>query len=139
MEQWLTRWMLNQVVKAAGQCCQSGRSAVLSNKKNSDNTTLPAKVEGLIYLGDHVRCRMNVAGDDQFIVKVPNNAGEIDYRVGDNIFVGWQANDCRALELAGIWLTLVITKFAQLNYLKRRNQCSLVGNKFRKGRSDVKN
>ena len=30
---------------------------------------------------------MNVAGDDQFIVKVPNNAGEIDYRVGDNIFV----------------------------------------------------
>ena len=74
---------------------------VLSDKKNRDKNTLPAKVEELIYLGDHVRCRMNVAGDDQFIVKVPNNAGEIDYRVGDNIFVGWQANDCRALDLQG--------------------------------------
>ena len=74
---------------------------VLSDKKNSHKNNLPAKVEELIYLGDHVRCRMNVAGDDQFIVKVPNNAGEIDYRVGDNIFVGWQANDCRALDLQG--------------------------------------
>jgi putative spermidine/putrescine transport system ATP-binding protein len=41
---------------------------------------------------------MNVAGDDQFIVKVPNNSGEIDFRVGDNVFVGWQGNDCRALD-----------------------------------------
>jgi len=71
---------------------------VLSQKKTSGKNTLPAKVEELIYLGDHVRCRMNVAGDDQFIVKVPNNAGEIDFRVGDNVFVGWQGNDCRALD-----------------------------------------
>ena len=31
-----------------------------------------AKVKELIYLGDHIRTRVKVCGDDQFIVKVPN-------------------------------------------------------------------
>jgi putative spermidine/putrescine transport system ATP-binding protein len=30
------------------------------------------KIEELIYLGDHIRVRMNVAGNDEFIVKVRN-------------------------------------------------------------------
>ena len=59
---------------------------------------MQGKIEELIYLGDHVRCRMNVAGDDQFIVKVPNNEGQIELAVGNNIFVGWNGNDCRALD-----------------------------------------
>ena len=31
----------------------------------------------LIYLGDHLRTRIHVCGNDEFIVKVPNSAGRI--------------------------------------------------------------
>ena len=57
-----------------------------------------AQVKELIYLGDHIRCRMNVAGDDQFIVKVPNTSGQLGLEIGANLFVGWNTEDCRALD-----------------------------------------
>ena len=57
-----------------------------------------AKIEELIYLGDHIRCRMNVAGDDQFIMKVPNTSGQLGLEIGATLEIGWQNNDCRALD-----------------------------------------
>jgi putative spermidine/putrescine transport system ATP-binding protein len=59
---------------------------------------LPAKVEELIYLGDHMRTRFNVCGHDNFVVKTPNSAGHVHLTVGDNVNVGWLAEDCRALD-----------------------------------------
>jgi putative spermidine/putrescine transport system ATP-binding protein len=50
---------------------------IVSTKKSAAVSTLDARIEELIYLGDHIRCRMNVAGDDQFIVKVPNTSGQL--------------------------------------------------------------
>ena len=41
---------------------------------------------------------MNVAGDDQFIVKVPNTSGQLGLEIGANLFVGWNTEDCRALD-----------------------------------------
>ncbi|MGL6070337.1 ABC transporter ATP-binding protein [Craterilacuibacter sp.] len=60
---------------------------------------LKAKLMEFIYLGDHVRLRMEVAGQSGFIVKVP--VGELDSRwqVGDVMDVGWMARDIRALDL----------------------------------------
>ena len=57
-----------------------------------------AKVLELIYLGDHIRCRMSVHGDDEFIVKVPNNAGHADLRVGTDTEISWRTEDARALD-----------------------------------------
>ena len=57
-----------------------------------------AKVEELIYLGDHIRSRINLAGNDQFIVKVPNAHGHVHLREGDTVSVGWATEDCRALD-----------------------------------------
>lgn len=57
-----------------------------------------AKVLELIYLGDHIRCRMSVAGNDEFIVKVPNSAGHQHLSVGETTTVSWQTQDCRALD-----------------------------------------
>jgi putative spermidine/putrescine transport system ATP-binding protein len=57
-----------------------------------------AKVLELIYLGDHIRCRVAVCGNDEFIVKVPNAHGQISIKRGDDVRVGWQAEDCRALD-----------------------------------------
>ena len=57
-----------------------------------------AKVLELIYLGDHVRTRVEVCGDREFIVKVPNSAGHKHLQVGESVTVGWKTEDCRALD-----------------------------------------
>jgi putative spermidine/putrescine transport system ATP-binding protein len=55
-------------------------------------------VKELIYLGDHLRTRIDVCGNDEFIVKVPNAAGRLKINEGEKITVGWTAMDCRALD-----------------------------------------
>jgi len=55
-------------------------------------------VRELIYLGDHLRTRINVCGNDEFIVKVPNAAGRLKIDKGEKINVGWTPEDCRALD-----------------------------------------
>ncbi|MEQ8356459.1 MAG: ABC transporter ATP-binding protein [Kiloniellaceae bacterium] len=60
--------------------------------------TFEAKVEELIYLGDHIRTRINFAGNDQFVVKVPNAQGHAIINEGGAVRVGWAMEDCRALD-----------------------------------------
>ncbi len=57
-----------------------------------------AKVLELIYLGDHIRCRLNVHGNDEFVVKVPNAAGHKHLVVGETTQITWDAVDARALD-----------------------------------------
>jgi putative spermidine/putrescine transport system ATP-binding protein len=54
-------------------------------------------VEELIYLGDHIRCRISVAGNDEFIVKIPNDAEDKRLNAGETVMMGWHTADCRAL------------------------------------------
>lgn len=63
----------------------------------SVNNNFEATVEELIYLGDHIRARMSVCGNDEFIVKVPNSASHIEMREGSRANIGWLDQDCRAL------------------------------------------
>ncbi|MGD9289612.1 MAG: ABC transporter ATP-binding protein, partial [Desulfobacterales bacterium] len=42
-------------------------------------------VKELIYLGDHIRTRVNVCGNDDFIVKVPNAYGHFSIKRGQQI------------------------------------------------------
>jgi putative spermidine/putrescine transport system ATP-binding protein len=58
-----------------------------------------ARVEELIYHGDHVRTRVHACGCDDFIIKVPNAAGRAQLRAGELIKIGWQVEDCRALDV----------------------------------------
>ncbi|MEO1551384.1 MAG: ABC transporter ATP-binding protein [Pseudomonadota bacterium] len=62
--------------------------------------TVEAHVLELIYLGDHIRCRMRVHGNEDFIVKVPNAAGHTHLSVGEVTNVTWAIEDCRALDAA---------------------------------------
>lgn len=64
---------------------------------DSPNST-PAQVKELIYLGDHIRCRMSVHGNDEFIVKVPNAAGHAMLAKGDTTRITWATEDARALD-----------------------------------------
>ena len=59
---------------------------------------LSARVEELIYLGDHIRIRMTVAGRDDFVVKLRNDGTRCPLKAGDETAVGWLAADCRALD-----------------------------------------
>jgi putative spermidine/putrescine transport system ATP-binding protein len=55
-------------------------------------------VEELIYHGDHTRLRVSACGHDDFVIKVPNAAGHVHLEVGAAIRIGWQIEDCRALD-----------------------------------------
>ncbi len=57
-----------------------------------------AKVEELIYLGDHIRTRVNVCNDDDFIVKIPNASHHASLAKGETVTFGWSVEDCRALD-----------------------------------------
>jgi putative spermidine/putrescine transport system ATP-binding protein len=65
---------------------------------NSGPNQTDAKVLELIYLGDHIRCRLSVSGDDNFIVKVPNAYGHKHLVVGEVTRISWNTEDCRALD-----------------------------------------
>ena len=55
-------------------------------------------VREVVYLGDHLRTRMSVAGNDEFIVKTRNARGATRLRPGEKVLIGWSADDCRALD-----------------------------------------
>ena len=63
------------------------------------SSTVSGIVEELIYLGDHIRSRMNVCGHNDFIVKIPNSANHAELKPGDKVQVGWKAEDARALDV----------------------------------------
>jgi putative spermidine/putrescine transport system ATP-binding protein len=73
---------------------------IVTDKKTRGMSALHGRIEELIYLGDHIRCRMNVAGDDQFVVKVPNTSDKLGLNIGAEVYVGWDTSDCRALDYA---------------------------------------
>ncbi len=61
-------------------------------------SSLEGRVEERIYLGDHLRCRMSVAGNEEFVVKIPNDSGHRRLEVGITPRVGWRTAECRALD-----------------------------------------
>ena len=66
---------------------------------------LDNRVEGLIreilYLGDHLRVVMRVAGNPDFVVKVRNRGQLRPIEPGQTHQVGWAAGDCKALDAVG--------------------------------------
>ncbi|MDF2234282.1 ABC transporter ATP-binding protein [Albimonas sp. CAU 1670] len=61
---------------------------------------VPGTVKELIYLGDHIRVRMEVLGNPEFVVKVPNASRHATLSVGEQTNLSWAADDCRALDAA---------------------------------------
>lgn len=60
-----------------------------------------AEVREVIYLGDHLRTRVFVCGNNEFIIKTPNAKGHPALKRGTTINVGWARDDCRALDAQG--------------------------------------
>ncbi|PSL16553.1 ABC transporter ATP-binding protein [Shimia abyssi] len=60
--------------------------------------TLKAEVMEFIYMGDIFRTRLNVAGNDEFIIKTRNAPDVERLKPGQQIEIGWLPEDCRALD-----------------------------------------
>ncbi|MDU9415176.1 MULTISPECIES: ABC transporter ATP-binding protein [Pseudomonas] len=56
------------------------------------------RVEEFVYLGDHVRIRMEVCGKPDFFVKQPIAELDPALAVGDVVSLGWQVEHVRALD-----------------------------------------
>lgn len=93
-----------QVQALAVNCGGVGSKTTLSLRPervsltNEGPNATEARVLELIYLGDHIRCRMSVSGHDDFIVKVPNASGHKHLVVGEVTPISWHSEDCRALD-----------------------------------------
>ena len=57
-----------------------------------------SEIREIIYHGDHTRVRVNLLGNDEFILKVPNASSDLKLNVGDKLDLGWSSHDCRALD-----------------------------------------
>ncbi|MGF1500335.1 MAG: ABC transporter ATP-binding protein [Paracoccaceae bacterium] len=96
-----------EVAALAVRASEVGERTILSIRpervqigEDAVDNTLEGRVLELIYLGDHIRCRMEVAGRDDFIVKVANSHAHAALRVGETTKIGWHIDDCRALDAA---------------------------------------
>ncbi|WP_227368709.1 ABC transporter ATP-binding protein [Halomonas sp. M20] len=74
------------------------RVSIVVNDDTSFENCFAAQVQEMIYLGDHLRTRLSVCGNDEFILKTPNAEGHVSLRPGQMIKVAWSSSDCRALD-----------------------------------------
>ena len=71
---------------------------VIACEEGEVDNKIVGRVEELIYLGDHIRARLSVAGTEEFVVKIPNTDRHAALRAGTDVDLGWSAEDCRALD-----------------------------------------
>src|SRR5699024_7189258 len=64
------------------------RVAIAPANGNHPNV-FEARVEELIYLGDHIRTRVSVCGTDDFIIKIPNSHAQASIAKGETVRIGW--------------------------------------------------
>ena len=71
--------------------------AIIDPEEKMDNKH-KGKIEEVIYHGDHARVRLNLLGNKDFILKIPNSSARMDIKLGNEINVGWNSKDARALD-----------------------------------------
>jgi len=89
---------VNSVGDASTVSLRPERVEINSSDSSFENS-FNATVKELIYLGDHIRTRVEVCGNDQFIVKVPNSYKGANLKEGTSVKLSWKASDSRALDL----------------------------------------
>ena len=71
--------------------------AIIDPSDKMDNNH-KGKIEEIIYHGDHTRLRVDLLGNKDFILKVPNSTARLDLKKGNVLDIGWNSIDCRALD-----------------------------------------
>ena len=71
--------------------------AIIDPDDKMDNK-FTGKIQEVIYHGDHTRVRLNLLDNNEFILKVPNSSVRMDIKLGNEIKIGWNSFDARALD-----------------------------------------
>ena len=74
------------------------RVEINKDRLSPDAHTLKAEVLEFIYMGDIFRTRLRVAGTDEFVIKTRNAPDQVRLSRGQQIEIGWLADDCHALD-----------------------------------------
>ena len=88
------------VVKSSGEktiVSLRPERALINTKEKMENN-FKGKIEEVIYHGDQTRVRLNLLGNKDFILKVPNSSANMDIKLGNQINVSWNSFDARALD-----------------------------------------
>ena len=70
----------------------------LINPQDKMDNNQKGKIAEIIYHGDHTRVRIDLLGNSDFILKVPNSSQNLDIKLGNEINIGWNSRDARALD-----------------------------------------
>lgn len=69
------------------------------NVSSAGTTPLTARIQEYIYLGDHVRMITEIAGQSNFMVKLPASQMDSSWTVGSSISLSWAPEHIRALDV----------------------------------------
>ena len=71
---------------------------VIINPENDIENKFECEVKEIIYHGDHIRLRVNLLNNNDFILKIRNSDNLSDISTDSKIKLGWSSIDCRALD-----------------------------------------
>ena len=74
----------------------------LAPKPGLYHNEFDARIDDIMFLGDHLRLRVTVCGHSNFIAKIPNIVGHGAVLEGDQVRIGWLMTDCRSLEASDL-------------------------------------
>ena len=57
------------------------------------------RIKEFVYLGDHIRLCLDTCGSDHFVVKIPAGQFDGNIKFGDELYIGWQREYTRALDV----------------------------------------
>ena len=74
---------------------------VIIGAADSGSNRFTARLEEVIYLGDHCKLRLGLGGRDAFVAKVANTADASRMSRGDAVIASWRPESCLALPPSG--------------------------------------
>lgn len=85
--------------KKISLCIRPERIRVNANPLTADAEQVRARIQQVIYLGDHVRMMTEVAGQSPFRVKLPASEIQPHWKPGTELMLSWQPEHLRALDV----------------------------------------
>lgn len=72
---------------------------VLGEAAQQCDNRVSGLIQEFVYLGDHIRLRLETCGSDHFVVKIPAGQFDGNIKFGDQLHIGWQREYTRALDV----------------------------------------
>ncbi|MFP1721596.1 ABC transporter ATP-binding protein [Lonsdalea quercina] len=85
--------------KTVSLCIRPERVKINAEHLQPGGQQVNARISQFIYLGDHVRIMTDVAGQSQFMVKLPASDVDPSWKVGTGVKLSWMPENLRALDV----------------------------------------